>query len=278
MSQIQVEGLDRIDLTEVENNALDILLNLSLEEFNEIKDVLELDIPGVVGKTTLKAFIEFCQEKSLDLSDTGVNKFKDDNKLGNTGLLKGVIGPQTAGFYFDELMSIGDITDGDRHINQAGLDLVKEFEGFHSRRFKSGPKKGQSVPNGGVTAYFDPVGIPTIGYGNIDSVTRADVDVKVISPQEAEKLLRGDLKTAEDAVSNLITVKLNDNEFSALVSFTFNVGAGALKNSTLRKRLNRGDNRTSVANEEFRKWVKAGGRVLQGLVRRRRAERDLFLS
>lgn len=278
MSQIQVEGLDRIDLTEVENNALDILLNLSLEEFNEIKDVLELDIPGVVGKTTLKAFIEFCQEKSLDLSDTGVNKFKDDNKLGNTGLLKGVIGPQTAGFYFDELMSIDPIPDGDRHINQAGLDLVKEFEGFHSRRFKSGPKKGQSVPNGGVTAYFDPVGIPTIGYGNIDSVTRADVDVKVISPQEAEKLLRGDLKTAEDAVSNLITVKLNDNEFSALVSFTFNVGAGALKNSTLRKRLNRGDNRTSVANEEFRKWVKAGGRVLQGLVRRRRAERDLFLS
>jgi GH24 family phage-related lysozyme (muramidase) len=278
MSQIQVEGLDRMDLTEVENNALDILLNLPLEEFNEIKDVLELDIPGVVGKTTLKAFIEFCQEKSLDLSDAGVNKFKDDNKLGNTGLLKGVIGPQTAGFYFDELMSIDPIPDGDRHINQAGLDLVKEFEGFHSRRFKSGPKKGQTVPNGGVTAYFDPVNIPTIGYGHTHKVTSADVDVKVISPKEAEELLRGDLKTAEDAVSNLITVKLNDNEFSALVSFTFNVGAGALKNSTLRKRLNRGDNRTSVANEEFRKWVKAGGRVLQGLVRRRRAERDLFLS
>jgi GH24 family phage-related lysozyme (muramidase) len=267
-----------MDLTEVENNALDILLNLPLEEFNEIKDVLELDIPGVVGKTTLKAFIEFCQEKSLDLSDAGVNKFKDDNKLGNTGLLKGVIGPQTAGFYFDELMSIGDITDGDRHINQAGLDLVKEFEGFHSRRFKSGPKRGQSVPNGGVTAYWCPAKKPTIGYGHTHTVTAGDVDVKVISPQEAEKLLRGDLKTAEDAVSNLITVALNDNEFSALVSFTFNVGAGALKNSTLRKRLNRGDNRTSVANEEFRKWVKAGGRVLQGLVRRRRAERDLFLS
>lgn len=278
MSQIQIEGLDRMDLTEVENNALDILLNLSLEEFNQIKDVLELDIPGVVGKTTLKAFIEFCQEKSLDLSDAGVNKFKDDNKLGNTGLLKGVIGPQTAGFYFDELMSIEPIPDGDRHINQAGLDLVKEFEGFHSRRFKSGPKKGQSLPNGGVTAYWCPAGVPTIGYGHTKTVIPTDIDVKVISPKEAEELLRGDLKNAENAVSNLITVNLNDNEFSALVSFTFNVGAGALKNSTLRKRLNRGDSRTSVANEEFRKWVKGGGRVLQGLVRRRRAERDLFLS
>lgn len=278
MSQIKIEGLDRMDLTEVENNALDILLNLFLEEFNQIKDVLELDIPGVVGKTTLKVFIEFCQEKSLDLSDAGVNKFKNDNQLGNTGVLKGVIGPQTAGFYFDKLMSVEPIPEGERHINQAGLDLVKEFEGFHSRTFKSGPKKGQSVPNGEVTAYFDPVGVPTIGYGHTHTVTAADVDVKVISPQEAEKLLRGDLKSAEDAVSNLITVDLNDNEFSALVSFTFNVGAGALKNSTLRKRLNRGDNRTSVAKEEFKKWVKAGGRVLQGLVRRRRAEKDLFLS
>lgn len=279
MSEIKIEGLDRKDLNEKENNALDILVNLSLEKFNQIKQILGLDVPGVVGKTTLNSFIEFCEEKSLDLSDSGVNQFKDDNHLGNTGVLKGVIGPQTAGIYFDILMAIDDdIPDGDRQINQAGLDLIKEFEGFQSRRFKSGPKKGQLVPNGAVTAYFDPVGVPTIGYGNIDSVTRADVDKKVISPKEAEDLLRRDLKTAEDAVSKFITVPLNDNEFSALVSWTFNLGAGALQNSTLRKRLNRGDNRTSIANDEFKKWVLAGGRVLEGLVRRREAERKLFLS
>jgi len=167
---------------------------------------------------------------------------------------------------------------GSTRINQAGLDIVKEFEGFHSRTFRSGHKKGQLVPNGGVTAYWCPAKKPTIGYGHTHTVTAADVDMKVISPQEAERLLRGDLKTAEDAVRNLIAVELNDNEFSALVSFTFNVGAGALKNSTLRRRLNLGDNRTSVANEEFRKWVWAGGKVLPGLVRRRGAERDLFLS
>jgi len=63
-----------------------------------------------------------------------------------------------------------------------------------------------------------------------------------------------------------------------LVSFTFNLGSGALRDSTLRRRLNRGDDRTSLANDEFKKWVLAGGRVLEGLVRRREAERVLFLS
>jgi GH24 family phage-related lysozyme (muramidase) len=258
--------------------ALDILLQLPLNDFNELKQRLELDVPGVVGPTTLSKFIQFCQEKGLDLTDAGVNQFKDANQLGNTGPLKGIIGPQTARFYFDILMAVDPLPTGVRQINKAGLELVKEFEGFASRRFLSGPRRGQIVPNGGVTAYFDPVRVPTIGYGNIDSVNASDVDVKVISAADAEALLRQDLKTAEDAVSSLIDATLNDNEFSALVSFTFNLGSGALGGSTLRRRLNRGDDRTSVANDEFKKWVMAGGRVLEGLVRRRKAERELFLS
>ncbi|NCS27753.1 MAG: lysozyme [Microcystis aeruginosa F13-15] len=278
MSEVTIQGLDRRDLNEVENHALDILLNLPLANFNQIKQRLELDVPGVVGRTTLDKFIAFCQQKGLDLSEAGVNAFKDANGLGNTGLLRGVIGPQTAGIYFDVLMSVAPPPSGGRRINDAGLELVKEFEGLHSRTFRSGPRRGQLVPNGGVTAYFDPVRVPTIGWGNIDSVTASDVDVKVITLLEAENLLRSDLASAEDAVSHLITVPLNDNEFSALVSFTFNLGAGALQDSTLRKRLNRGDNRVSIANDEFRKWVRAGGRELPGLVRRRKAERDLFLS
>jgi hypothetical protein len=99
MSQITIEGLDRRSLNEQENNALDILVNLSLDKFNQIKQILSLDVPGVVGKTTLSAFLEFCQEKSVDLSDSGVEKFKNENNVGNTGVLKGVIGPQTAGLY-----------------------------------------------------------------------------------------------------------------------------------------------------------------------------------
>jgi GH24 family phage-related lysozyme (muramidase) len=278
MSEVIIQGLDRSTLSVEENHALDILSNITLSDFNQVKQRLELDVPGVVGRTTLDKFIEFCRQKGVDLSETAVNAFKSAHGLGNTGVLRGVIGPQTAGFYFDILMSVSSSPIGGKRINDAGLELVKEFEGLHSRVFKSGPRRGQLVPNGGVTAYFDPVRVPTIGWGNIDSVTASDVDVKVITLLEAEGLLRSDLKGAEDAVSSLITVPLNDNEFSALVSFTFNLGKGALEDSTLRRRLNRGDNRVSIANDEFKKWVLAGGRVLPGLVRRRQAERVLFLS
>ena len=278
MQEIVIQGLDRPSLTEKENNALDILTNVTLEQFNQIKQRLELDIPSVVGKTTLRIFMQFAEQKGLDLSDAGVSQFKDSNRLGNTGVLKGVIGPQTAGFYFDFLMAIEPLPSSDRQINRAGLELVKEFEGYHSRTFRSGPRKGQMVPAGGVTAYFDPVRKPTIGFGNTNSVKAADVDNKVITADEAEALLKADLKHAEDAVSNLIPVTLNENEFSALVSFTFNVGEGALQESTLRKRLLRRDDRTSIANDEFKKWVIGGDSILAGLVRRRRAERDLFLS
>ena len=278
MSEVIIQGLDRSTLNIEENHGLDILINIPLHGFNQVKQRLELDVPGVVGRTTLDKFITFCKKKGLDLSKAGVNAFKDANGLGNTGLLQGVIGPQTAGVYFDVLMSVAPSPSGGRRINDAGLELVKEFEGLHNRVFQSGSRRGQLVPNGDVTAYFDPVGVPTIGWGNIGSVTATDVDVKVITLLDAENLLRTDLKGAEDAVSDLITVPLNDNEFSALVSFTFNLGAGALQDSTLRRRLNSGDNRVSIANDEFRKWVLAGGNVLPGLVRRRQAERDLFLS
>jgi len=278
MSEVIIQGLDRSNLDIEENHALDVLINIPLNDFNQVKQRLELDVPGVVGRTTLDKFIAFCKQKGLDLSVAGVNAFKSANGLGNTGLLQGVIGPQTAGVYFDALMSVTPPPTGGRRINDAGLELVKEFEGLHSRVFQSGPRLGELVPKGGITAYFDPVRVPTIGWGNINSVTATDVDVKVITLLDAENLLRADLKGAEDAVSDLITVSLNDNEFSALVSFTFNLGAGALQDSTLRRRLNDGDNRVSIANGEFRKWVLAGGGVLLGLVRRRQAERDLFLS
>jgi len=276
--EVVIQGLNQNSLAVEENNGLDILVNLPLDKFNQIKQLLELDVPGVVGRTTLDKFIELCQSEGLDLSESGVNAFKNANSLGNSGSMRGIIGPQTAGVYFDVLTAIPTFPSKGIRINDVGLDLIKEFEGYHSRKFRSGSRKGQLIPNGGVTAYFDPVGVPTIGFGNTDSIKASDINVKVITLKDAENLLRGDLAIAEDAVSDLITVSLSDNEFAALVSFTFNVGAGALRVSTLRKRLNRGDSRVSIANDEFRKWVLAGGKVLTGLVRRRQAERDLFLA
>ncbi len=96
-----------------------------------------------------------------------------------------------------------------------------------------------------------------------------------ITPEQAEALLRQDVQAAERAVLRLITVPLTDGQFDALVSFTFNLGAGALQRSTLRRKVNRGDHANVPA--EFRKWVWAGGRKLEGLVKRREAELLLYI-
>lgn len=142
-----------------------------------------------------------------------------------------------------------------RKINQAGLDLIKHFESFSP----------------GI--YICPSGYPTIGYGHV--VRAHEKMPKAITKTEAEAILRADVMAAEIAVSRLIPCPLTDNQFSALVSFTFNAGAGALQRSTLRQRLIRGD--YDVENE-FLKWVFGGGKKLRGLMLRRQAEADLFSS
>lgn len=140
-------------------------------------------------------------------------------------------------------------------INQEGLDLIKEFEGCR------------------LEAYLCPAGIPTIGYGH----TRTAKIGQVITEAKAESLLREDLKDAEEAVDRLVTATINDNQFSALVSFVFNVGAGAFKESTLLSLLNTNADTAIVANQ-LRRWNKAGDRELPGLTRRRQAERALFVN
>ena len=143
-----------------------------------------------------------------------------------------------------------------RRITQAGLDLIKRFEGFSP------------------TVYICPAGYPTIGYGHVVKPDERERFTSGITPEQTETLLRQDVQTAERAVLRLITVPLTDGQFDALVSFTFNLGAGALQRSTLRRKVNRGDHAAVPA--EFRKWVWAGGRKLEGLVRRREAEAALY--
>jgi GH24 family phage-related lysozyme (muramidase) len=136
---------------------------------------------------------------------------------------------------------------------QPGVDLIKEFEGFRS------------------DAYLCPAGVWTIGYGHTADVKPGDY----VSRERGEEMLREDLMYFEAAVSDLITTTLNQNEFDALVSFTYNCGVGALGGSTLRKRLNDGEAKCKVFQEELPKWVKAGSETLPGLVRRRDAEVEL---
>lgn len=142
-----------------------------------------------------------------------------------------------------------------RKINAAGLALVKAYEGI---RLKAYPDPGTG-------------GKPwTIGYGH----TRGVKPGMTITAAEATDFLIADLADAESAVERYISVPLNDNQFAALVSFTFNCGTEALRRSTLRKRLNAGDY-ASVPGQ-LAKWTKAGGRTMDGLVRRRRAEGQLW--
>jgi lysozyme len=139
-------------------------------------------------------------------------------------------------------------------INQKGIDLIKEFEGFSE------------------TVYICPGGHPTIGYGH---VVKPHEDFSCgISKMEAENLLREDIKIAENAVQQMVHVPLNPNQFAALVSLTFNIGAANFARSTLLKSLNAYN--YAAAAEHFESWVYAKGIKLEGLARRRRAERTLF--
>jgi len=140
-----------------------------------------------------------------------------------------------------------------RHITQDGIDLIKRFEGFSS------------------TVYICPAGYPTIGYGHL---VRSGESYAVISETEAEGLLRKDVESAERAVLRLVSVPLTDGQFDALVSFTFNLGAGALQRSTLRRKVNQQAHRE--VPEQFMRWVWAGGRQLSGLARRRAAEVESY--
>lgn len=143
-----------------------------------------------------------------------------------------------------------------RHITQNGLNLIKRFEGLSTN------------------TYICPAGHPTIGYGHVvKGHERFEHD---ITEEQAVDMLRQDVQVAEGAVLRLITVPLTDGQFDALVSFTFNLGSGSLQRSTLRQKVNREEHVEVPA--EFMKWVWAGGRRLEGLVRRRKAEATLYIA
>ncbi|MBE4892086.1 MULTISPECIES: lysozyme [Enterobacter cloacae complex] len=143
--------------------------------------------------------------------------------------------------------------------SEKGIALIKEFEGCK------------------LTAYQDSVGVWTIGYGWTQPVDGKPIRAGMTIKQEtAEHLLKTGLVSYESDVSRLVKVGLTQGQFDALVSFTYNLGARSLSTSTLLRKLNAGD--CAGAADEFLRWNKAGGKVLNGLTRRREAERALFLS
>lgn len=133
-----------------------------------------------------------------------------------------------------------------------GIELIKHFEGCS------------------LSAYLCPAYVWTIGYGHTGDVNEGDV----ITEHQAEALLTHDLKKFEGYVNELVEVPLEQNEFDALVAWTYNLGPGNLRRSTLLLRLNAGCYRD--VPDEMRRWNKVDGRVLSGLVRRREAEARLW--
>ena len=146
------------------------------------------------------------------------------------------------------------------NINKATIDLVKEFEGCK------------------LTAYRDAVGVWTIGYG---TTARAGLGIiptsgMTITQAEADQLLADGLNKFADQIRPMITSDLNDNQFGACVSLAYNIGAYGFNRSTALEKINDGD--YAKAADAILLWNKAGGKVLKGLVRRREAERKLFLT
>jgi lysozyme len=139
-----------------------------------------------------------------------------------------------------------------RQINAAGLQIIKTCEGLR------------------LAAYKDVRGIPTIGYGHTGNVQMGSF----ITQPAALQLLDHDLEESEACIDQNVLVPLSDNQFSALVSLTFNIGAAAFKRSTLLRLLNRLD--YEGAGEQILVWDMADGKLVPGLLARRKAEYVLF--
>ena len=135
-----------------------------------------------------------------------------------------------------------------------GIDLIKKYEGFRSK------------------AYRCSANVLTIGFGHTLNVKSTDV----ISLDEAEYFLRQDVAFAEKEV-NKHNLNINQNQFDALVSFVFNLGVGNFARSTLLRKIKSNPNDPAI-RKEFERWIYAGGKVLNGLVRRRREEAELYFT
>lgn len=141
-----------------------------------------------------------------------------------------------------------------KKISQKGIDLIKSFEGLELK------------------AYLCPAKVWTIGYGHTKGVRQG----QSITSEQADDFLKSDIADSEKEV-NKQSLKLNQNQFDALVSFTYNVGVGSFRSSTLLKKAKRNPNDESIRNE-FAKWKYANSEILPGLIRRRTAESDLYFS
>lgn len=146
-------------------------------------------------------------------------------------------------------------------ISQKGIELIKRFEGFAS------------------SPYLCSAGVPTIGYGSTyyEDGTKVKLSDSSISEEKAESLFKKVVNHYELAVDSIVRNDITQNQFDALVSFAYNVGVTNFKNSTLIKKVNANPNDPDIT-KQFMRWIRAGGKVIKGLINRRRVEAQLYFS
>lgn len=140
------------------------------------------------------------------------------------------------------------------NISEKGLQLLKHYEGCE------------------LNAYRCSADVLTIGYGHTKGVT----EDMVITQEEADQMLQDEMPEYESYINDMVTVDLNQDQFDAMVCWVYNLGSGNLASSTLLKVLNEGD--YEAVPEQMKRWNKAGGKVLNGLIKRRDSEAKLFCS
>lgn len=148
-----------------------------------------------------------------------------------------------------------------KKLNQTGYDLIKQFEGLVLK------------------PYLCSANVPTIGYGNTfyENGVKVKMSDAQITKQRAEELLKINADRFASKVANLLKKEVTQNQFNSLVSFAYNVGSGALASSTLLKLVNINPNDGNIA-KEFLKWNKGGGKVIDGLTKRRMKESALYFT
>ena len=158
---------------------------------------------------------------------------------------------------YDDVTEMFGIAIDVMSTSPSGIDLICNFEGKR------------------LVAYDDGVGVWTIGFGT--TIYPNGIKIKkgdTCTESQAKAYMTNDLKKFENTVNDVVKVPINQNQFDALLSLAYNIGSTAFKNSTLVKKLNAGD--ILGAADQFNVWVNAGGKRMQGLVNRRKAEKELF--
>ena len=148
-------------------------------------------------------------------------------------------------------------------ISKNCIDLIKKYEGFEAKAYPDPGTGGEPI---------------TIGYGSTRYANGDKVKLgEVVTMQEAERLLIIDLERRYKAIQAWLPDKINQNQVDAILSFVYNCGIGAFEKSTMRKKIFRNPSDPTIRNE-FMRWVRAGGKVMKGLVNRRKGEADLYFK